>query len=52
VDGAAARRFLKMWHSRELLQTVGMVDGGSSTESQPPIRTAGHSAVCTERTPP
>ena len=31
MDGAAAHRRLKMWHSRELLQTVGLLDGGSAT---------------------
>ena len=30
LDGAAAHRRLKMWHSRELLQTVGSLDGSSA----------------------
>ena len=34
--GAATHRLLKMWHSRELLQTVGAIDGGSDGEPQLP----------------
>ena len=36
MDGAAAHRRLKMWHSRGLLQTADSAGGGSERESQHP----------------
>ena len=36
LDGAAAHRLLKMWHSRELLQTVGFARRWLPHGAQPP----------------
>jgi hypothetical protein len=40
VDGAAALRRLKMWHSRELLRTHRFVDAELLPERSAPDRTA------------